>query len=101
MGIGRATSVDGEEWQGVMRKVTFTPDGNEAQGLIRPQHCGLTPLFSERYFSHFCVNPRPVTDGRYHGSFERSDGIYIYTYYLNIQIQFCIPNFLFFKVFFF
>ena len=55
MGIGRATSVDGEEWQGVMRKVTFTPDGNEAQGLIRPQHCGLTPLFSERYFSHFCV----------------------------------------------
>ena len=37
MGLGRAMSVVGEEWQGVMRKETLTPDGGEAQGLIRPQ----------------------------------------------------------------
>ena len=85
MGIGRAMSVVGEEWQGVMRKVTLLME-MRLRVSSDPNTCGLTPLFSERYFSHFCVNSRPITDGTYHGSFERSNGIYIYTYYLNIQI---------------
>ena len=89
-------SMVGEEWQGKWHSWWRWGSGSH-----KAPTCGLTPLFSERYFSHFCVNPRPIIDGTSHDSFKRSDGIYIYTCYLNIQIQFCIPNVLFLKVFFF